>query len=153
MFHCWKFMPRHHLHCFHRTIAVNNLLCPIREMLMLIQPQGGNNLADLTTETVWVEKLGMFQSNIGLFTFTWCSAFDYFILLMCSGYSIKIGDVIACWLWQYLLWENVLDILTLKHAENDGIDYILFPCFILIIFSLNSLTHTSFSHKIVVKHW
>ena len=32
---------------------------------MLILLQGGNNLADLTPETVWVEKLGMFQSKHG----------------------------------------------------------------------------------------
>ena len=62
---------------------------------MLIQLQGGNNLADLTPETVWVEKLGMFQSKHGAvqFTFTLRSALDCLILLRCSEFSIKIVDV------------------------------------------------------------
>ena len=64
---------------------------------MLIQLQGGNNLADLTFETVWVEKLEMFKAKHE--TVHLClmhSALDFLILLMCSGFSIKIGDVIAC---------------------------------------------------------
>ena len=38
---------------------------PILEILLRIQLQGGNNLADLTPEIVWVEKLGMFLSKHG----------------------------------------------------------------------------------------
>ena len=40
-------------------------MAPILEILLLIQLQGGNNLADLTPEIVWVEKLGMFLSKHG----------------------------------------------------------------------------------------
>ena len=40
-------------------------MVPILEILLLIQLQGGNNLADLTPEIVWVEKLGMFLSKHG----------------------------------------------------------------------------------------
>ena len=40
-------------------------MVPILEILLLIQLQGGNNLADLSTEMVWVEKLGTFLSKHG----------------------------------------------------------------------------------------
>ena len=35
-------------------------MAPILEILLLIQLQGGNYLADLTPKTVWAEKLGTF---------------------------------------------------------------------------------------------
>ena len=40
-------------------------MVPIIEILLLILLQGGNNLADLTPKTVWVEKLGTFLSKHG----------------------------------------------------------------------------------------
>ena len=40
-------------------------MVPMLEILLLIELQAGNNLADLTPETVWVEKLGMFLSKHG----------------------------------------------------------------------------------------
>ena len=40
-------------------------MVPIFEIILLIQLQGGNNLADLTAKTVWVEKLGTFLSKHG----------------------------------------------------------------------------------------
>ena len=32
------------------------IMVPILEILLIIHLQGGNNLADLTPETVWMEK-------------------------------------------------------------------------------------------------
>ena len=69
-------------------------MVPILEILLLIQLQGGNNLADLTPEIVWVEKLGMFLSKHG--TVHHYLAFS--IGLPCPmflKFSIKIGDAIA----------------------------------------------------------
>ena len=40
-------------------------MVPILEIILLIQLQDGNNLADLTAKTVWVEKLGTFLSKHG----------------------------------------------------------------------------------------
>ena len=44
-------------------------MVPILEILLLIQLQGGNNLADLTPEVVWVEKLRTFLSKHGFVQF------------------------------------------------------------------------------------
>ena len=43
---------------------------PILKMLLLMQLQGGNNLADLTPITVLAKKLGTFYQNMGLFPIT-----------------------------------------------------------------------------------
>ena len=45
-------------------------MVPILEILLLIELQSENNLADLTPITVWVKKLGTFYKNMGLFTIT-----------------------------------------------------------------------------------
>ena len=45
-----------------KRFANSNLrfMVPMVEILLLIQLQGWNNLADFKPETVWVEKLRMF---------------------------------------------------------------------------------------------
>ena len=40
-------------------------MVPILEILLLIPLQGGNNLANLTSEIVWVEELGKLLSKHG----------------------------------------------------------------------------------------
>ena len=54
-----------HAHVKH--IANNKLqfMVPILQILLLIQLQGWNNLADLKPETVWVEKLELFLLKRG----------------------------------------------------------------------------------------
>ena len=54
----------------HTAKSKLQFMVPMLEILLLIKLQAGNNLADLTTETVWVEKLGFFYQNMGLFTIT-----------------------------------------------------------------------------------
>ena len=43
-----------------KATAIYDALLEQLEICLLIQLQGGNNLADLTPKTVWVEKLGTF---------------------------------------------------------------------------------------------
>ena len=50
--------------------SILQFMVPILEILLPIQLQGGNNLADLTPITVWVKKLGAFYENVGLFPIT-----------------------------------------------------------------------------------
>ena len=45
-------------------------MVPILQILLPIQLQGGNNLADLTPKTGWVEKFEHFYQNVGQFTIT-----------------------------------------------------------------------------------
>ena len=61
-----------HANVKHIAKSKLEFMVPILEILLLIQLQGGNNLADPTPKTVWVEKLGTFyqNNNMGLFTIT-----------------------------------------------------------------------------------
>ena len=68
-------------------------MVPIIEILLLIQLQGGNNLADPTPKTVCVEKLGTLSKH-GT-TVHHYLAFSIGPPYLCSEFSIKIGDVIA----------------------------------------------------------
>ena len=46
-------------------------MVPILQILLLIQLEGWNNLADFKPETVWVGKIGFFfYQNMGLFAVT-----------------------------------------------------------------------------------
>ena len=59
-----------HANVKHITKSKLQFMLPILEILLLIQLQGGNNLADLTPITVWVRKLGTFYENVGPFAIT-----------------------------------------------------------------------------------
>ena len=54
-----------HANVKHIAKSKLQFIVPILEILLLIQHQGGNNLADLTPKTAWVEKLGTFLSKHG----------------------------------------------------------------------------------------
>ena len=59
-----------HANVKHIVKSKLQFVVPILEILLLIQLQGGNNLADLTPIIVLVKKLGTFYQKMGLFTIT-----------------------------------------------------------------------------------